>query len=621
MKNFLVIIAFSFSISSYSQGLKSIIYDFDGLNIGQNTLPDGDYSNDDLSYQVVQSPVSSEVLGDRVLQVDLNWSMGRGEFGKAVSRFVQLDPATDHLNFYLFDPPSNGNDRLLELVITEDDNADNVYEYEQDDKWVDTIPLQRQGNWQLISIPLSQFKDQNPGGNGQFDAGFQGSGSMLFSIGFNFLHTSFSTSARFYLDMLCFSEGPLPTGNNILELPGHAPDDYCQLGALCNNDFPDSTPDTVSGLFAINKLQFVNWFLDYAKAGTTPNQLPGTEVSNLLSQGYMPVITWEMLYEGYPRLDPVQPRLDQILDGSMDSYIDAFAAKIASYGQPVTIRIFHEFEGDWYPWSLTQNGEDPETYIAAWHHVVDRFRAAGATNARWMWCVNAEPKPYNDYNWIVSAYPGDDYVDVVATDIYNHPDLGVPDWRSFRFTLAESYYYLTKYFPQKPFYICEVASRERYSGEPEGSQSKAEWTCQMSHDLQSWFSKTRALIFFSLVKEHDWRVNSSVAALQAANSCIWQDPYFRSTSTGTEEQQQLAFSTYPNPFSTELYIEALQLPGDVKDFKVMIYDVSGRTVYSCVTGKTLLNLQLPSSLKDGIYMLEVSSGKYSQKIKLVKMTG
>src|ERR1044072_4097826 len=81
--------------------LKSVIYDFDGLNLGETDLPDGDYRNNDLSYHVAATPlVNSQVLGDRVLELDLNWSAGNGEFGKNLSRFIDLDAATDRLSFY-----------------------------------------------------------------------------------------------------------------------------------------------------------------------------------------------------------------------------------------------------------------------------------------------------------------------------------------------------------------------------------------------------------------------------------------------------------------------------------------------------------------------------------------
>lgn len=604
---------------SYAQKIKAVIYDFDGLNIGQDSLPDGDYKTNDLAFHVVTTPlVNSEVLGDRSLELDLNWAAGKGEFGKGLSRFYDLNVSQDHLSFYFYNPVANSADAKVELILTEDDNSNNIFEYSSDDEWVDTISIPRQVGWQLLSVPLNNFIDQNAGGNGIFDVGFAGTGSMLFTIGFNFLQTDSSSSAQYFIDMISLTEGSMPHGTGILDLPVKNPSDYCLLGALENNDFPDATPDSINALFPDNKLKYVNWFVDYAKTGTIANHFTGPEVTNLLNKGYVPVITWEMMYESYPRLDPVQPNLDQILNGSFDSYIDDFADQIGSYRKTVILRIFHEFEGNWYPWSLTENSADSAKYIAAWRYVVDRFRSRGTLNVQWMWCVNAEPKPYVDYNFIVNAYPGDEYVDIVATDIYNHPNPGVPDWKSFRYTLSETYYYLTKYFPQKPMFICEVASRERYAGEPGSSQTKAEWTCSMSRDLQSYFSNVRALIFFSTVKEHDWRLNSSDSALEAASDCIWNDPYFQAPVSPIAPEELSSFNVYPNPFITSFNIDVDKYILQPITFKVSIYDVRGRkTLESGFVGIHQL-IEVPNSVSAGVYILELNDGQSIRKFKLVK---
>jgi hypothetical protein len=600
--------------------LKSVIYDFDGLNIGETDLPDGDYKNGDLTYHAAATPlVSSDVLGDRVLQLDLNWSSGSGEFGKDVSRFIDLAVSVDRLNFYFYDPLSNPNDSLLQIFITEDDNSNNVYEYALDDKWIYTTTIQRQANWQLFSIPLSSFTDENSGGNGIFDVGYSGTGSRFGTIGFVFTKTSSGAiPATFYMDMISFSEGLLPTGNSILGLPAENTSGKCMLGALANNDFPDATPDTINNLFSKHKLTFVNWFLDYSKTGTTANAIPGDEVQHLLDNGYTPVITWEMMYEQYSRLDPVQPRLNQLLAGIFDNYIDDFADKIKSYNKTVIIRIFHEFDGNWYPWSLTENDSDPNKYISAFRYVVNRFRARGTENVQWMWCVNAEPKPYVDYNWIIEAYPGDSYVDIVATDIYNHPDLGTPAWKSFRYTLAESYYYLTKYFPDKPFYICEVASRERYSSEPLSSQTKGEWICQMSRDLKSYFGKTKALIFFSLQKEHDWRVNSSFQSLSAVTDCVWNDNYF-GAGRATVTSEETTLNAYPNPFIDEITLAINELPDVSESYEIRIFSILGEKLNHW-QGYQKGELYIAGrEFSPGMYIIEFKNGSYSSKVKVIKV--
>jgi hypothetical protein len=235
-----------------------------------------------------------------------------------------------------------------------------------------------------------------------------------------------------------------------------------------------------------------------------------------------------------------------------------------------------------------------------------------------MWCVNAEPKPYSAYNWIVSAYPGDTYVNMVATDIYNHPDLGIPAWRSFRYTYAESYYYLSKYFPNKPLYICEIACRERDGSETAASQTKAEWVCQMSRDLQTYFYKTRALIFFSVIKEHDWRLNSSAQALQAANDCIWQGNFFGDSTLIKDPEELASFVVYPNPFLSELSIAPQNETYAGNNYHVRVYTVTGQEVlaFNDIPGQE--KVKFGYGLSAGIYFIELTSGAFSKKFKVIK---
>jgi hypothetical protein len=101
-----------------------------------------------------------------------------------------------------------------------------------------------------------------------------------------------------------------------------------------------------------------------------------------------------------------------IVDGERDDYIRAFAESVASSGLAVYIRYAHEMNGDWYPWS-----RDPENYVLAWRHIVDIFRAAGASNATFVFSLNASIW-IDDDEWLEGAeqyWPGDDYVDLVGT--------------------------------------------------------------------------------------------------------------------------------------------------------------------------------------------------------------
>ena len=533
----LLISCFSFG-DAVAQKLKSIVYDFDGLDIGQVDLPEGDYSVNDLQYHIAANPLAAnDMLGDRVLKLDLAWNTNYGAFGRGISRFIEFDPAQDKFNFFLYNPVSNNQDAILDVVITDDDNQDNSYSSANDDTWKKSLTISAASGWQFFSIPLNNFTDANAGGNGIMDIDFTQNKGMLLMVEFRFYKSSSATSnPSFYLDMINFSEGNMPTGPTVFELPPKDPSDKCLLGAYQNEQRGNEylIPSAVEGLFPASpgkKLKYANFFLQFAMDGSTnANVIPGNEVQTLINNGYTPIITWEPLFQGYNRLDSRQPRLGNIVNGDYDVYIDHFADKIKTYSDTVIIRFMHEFEGNWYPWSLSENNHDPELYKSAYRRVVDRFRARGATKVKWMWCVNSDYFPYLSWNWIVPAYPGDNYVDIVATDIYNnHYPPALPWWRSFRWQATESYYYLTKYFPQKPLFMCELGCRERYPSENTASESKGAWYARMDKELQSDFHKMRALIFFNGNSEQNWFINSSASALQSLTDNIWNDNYYFST--------------------------------------------------------------------------------------------
>lgn len=534
MKKILLFASLLLLSSAQAQMLKSVIYDFDGLDIGQTSLPEGDYRSNDLTCSVAADPLgmNSPMLGDRVLKLNMNWNTGAGSFGRGISRFIELNPNADIFNFYFYNPTSNGSSATVDVLLSEDDDQSNTYSISNDDLWKKTVTIPGSSGWQLISIPLNQFTDNNAGGNGIFDATFTGAKGMILSLEMRFRGPTSGTST-YYMDMICFTDGSLPHGATVFDLPPGLSNAKCPLGAYEAKQigYQYEIPGDIEGFFPAapgKKIKYVNWFVQFAMDGsTTPSALPGNEVQLLLNGGYVPIITWEPMFMGYDRLDPVQPRLNNIINGDYDPYIDAFADKCKSYNDTMIIRFMHEFEGNWYSWSLIYNGQDPNRYINAYRHVVSRFKARGATKVKWMWCTNADYAPYRAYNFAVTAYPGDSYVDIVATDIYNaHWPTDLPWWMSFRYKAAESYYYLRKYIPQKPLLICEVGCRERYSSENPGSQTKGAWWGVMDKELQSNFKHVRGLVFFSGQVSQNWKINSSQGSLNSIETNIWNDPYY-----------------------------------------------------------------------------------------------
>ncbi len=620
-----VFIVMALCVPLPAQVLKSIVYDFDGFDLGATDLPEGDYSYGDLAYTTTLNPLGpSDMLGDRVLKINLNWNAGYGAFGRGISRYIEFDPAQDRFNFYFYNPVNNTQNAVIDLKIADDDNANNTYETASDDNWKKTFTITPSAGWQLVTVPLKDLTDDNTGGNGIFDIAFTQNKGMLLLVEMRFNRPSpTAVNAEFYLDMLCFSEGAMPTGSTILDLPAKNAGDHCLLGAHQKENPGEYylIPSKFEAMFPAvtgKKIYYVNTYMQWATNGTSvPHNLPGAGYQTLMTNGYTPILTWEPSFSGFGPLDPVQPRLQDIIDGDYNTYIDNFADKIKTYSDTIIIRLMHEFDGDWYAWCISQNGQDPQKFVTAYRKIVDRFKAKNVTNVLWMWCPNSDYSPYQHWNWIVSAYPGDNYVDIVATDVYNsHYPANQPWWRSFRWQTTETYYYLTKYFPAKPYFICELASRERMTAELTTSQTKAGWFAAMDKDLQSHFHKTRAIIFFSENKTQTWAVNTSANSLKSLSDNVWMDDYYflpkGTTPTGVKEGILSGAQLFPNPSTGEIRI---LIPESHSDVIIDVYDAAGRLI------ERMHELKEPAvTIKvthSGVYFILLRSGSESRRFKVV----
>jgi mannan endo-1,4-beta-mannosidase len=103
-----------------------------------------------------------------------------------------------------------------------------------------------------------------------------------------------------------------------------------------------------------------------------------------------------------------------IADGDDDSYLISYADAVRSFGHPLILSFGHEMNGTWYSWGWQH--VRPATFVAAWRHIVDVFRAQGASNVTWLWTVQAygdsPSQTTNPRPW----WPGSDYVTWVGVD-------------------------------------------------------------------------------------------------------------------------------------------------------------------------------------------------------------
>lgn len=218
------------------------------------------------------------------------------------------------------------------------------------------------------------------------------------------------------------------------------------------------------------------------------------------------------------------PGLDAVLNGSQDRFLRAAARRVKRFGTQLFLRPLWEMNGDWMPWSGAQNNsrgkvDGPAKYVAAWRRMHDIFLRAGATNAVWVWSPNCADHPRAGWNHWSRYYPGDAYVDWVACDGYNRGTLKHwSRWESFA-SIFDGDPSVYRDYSRKPFMVAETGSCDR-------GGAKAGWISAARRTIESRMRNVKALVWFDIPKECDWRVSSSPSSL-AAFRALATDPYFR----------------------------------------------------------------------------------------------
>jgi len=198
-------------------------------------------------------------------------------------------------------------------------------------------------------------------------------------------------------------------------------------------DFPGPGAPHTSAIDAYEAITGVHqarigWHL----ALTAP--FPTEAVLAVQQRGSIPYLVWEP-YDPRTAGETArtgESRLDDILAGAYDAFIDRWAEAAAAIGGAIEITFGHEMNGDWYTWGCADghNGNTPELFVQAYRYVHDRFEAAGAGNVRWVWTINASW--HDDFT---AAFPGQEYVDRLGINGFNFggdPETESDDWLAWR---------------------------------------------------------------------------------------------------------------------------------------------------------------------------------------------
>ncbi len=213
---------------------------------------------------------------------------------------------------------------------------------------------------------------------------------------------------------------------------------------------------------------------------------------------------WQHGAYAFAQLQPDGVTLASIAAGRSDAYLRQYAAEVRAFGHPVILSFAHEMNGDWYSWG-TQDAA-PAQFTAAWRHVVDVFRAAGALNVTWAWAVNAVSGGEPDVSrW----WPGSQYVTWVAIDGYYY----FPQDRFssvFGTTIAE-----VRRFTGDPVFIGETA----IGPGPDAAAQVADLFAGMraGHVLGfAWFDQAQS----DPPYHQDWHLSDDPAALAAFRAAV-----------------------------------------------------------------------------------------------------
>lgn len=239
------------------------------------------------------------------------------------------------------------------------------------------------------------------------------------------------------------------------------------------------------------------------------------------SRGALPMVSWEPIRWNSGASTAAPGACPHQLATEPDSapaiaFLHRYARQVAAFGKTVLIRPMHEMNISGWTWSLGHNpycGDiSAADFIAAWRRMVSIFRAEGAHNAKFVWCVSWASMGDSAGTPVTLTYPGDAYVDYAAIDGYN---FGGKDWRSFDEIFRAPYADIAAR-TSRPILIAEWAS-----GETGGS--KAAWIRAAFASIKAnHYPQLAGLLWFNVpvAGQPRWVVDSSPAAARAYRAAV-----------------------------------------------------------------------------------------------------
>ncbi|MBN2116642.1 MAG: endo alpha-1,4 polygalactosaminidase [Anaerolineales bacterium] len=237
-------------------------------------------------------------------------------------------------------------------------------------------------------------------------------------------------------------------------------------------------------------------------------EFPTETASWIREAGSVPYI--RLMLRSDAEQDHAEPffTLDRIISGDFDADFHAWAGKARDFGSPLIAEFGTEMNGEWFSWNGVWNGggtldgygepgeyDGPERFRDAYRHIIAIARDEGADNILWVFHVNNDDWPDEDWNRFENYYPGDEWIDWLGVSIYGAQTPFDDEWPIFRDAMDTVYPRLVALSPDKPIVLAEFAVA---ANNPLGDQ--AEWAQAALTDLTS--RRWSSLIGFSWWNEY-----------------------------------------------------------------------------------------------------------------------
>ncbi len=220
-------------------------------------------------------------------------------------------------------------------------------------------------------------------------------------------------------------------------------------------------------------------------------------------------------YDGTVCLELWDTRLADVAAGARDDFFRRWFDGAGTYPGRVLVRLVHEANGDWYPWSVAHGGDaatSTRQWQDAWRQIVGIARGQEASDVAFAFCANTE-----DVGGVPAeaCWPGAEWVDVVGVDGYDRgwDAAGRPQVTAEQ-VVEPMYRRLTALHPTAEFVVGEIGCA--------AGPGKAAWHEALYRSRR--FPRLTRVAFFSEDEEQDWRLDSDGASLRVHRRYLARAP-------------------------------------------------------------------------------------------------